>query len=97
MKTKRYPYARISRALTHCLLDIRKKPLRPPDYARLLGMRKSAAPLLERAGQNGFPLITRPAKENHPGIAQDMRAEELWYIGAGLPAASAWQKRMIIV
>ena len=52
---------------------------------------------LERAGQSGFPLITRPAKENHPGIAQDMRAEELWYIGARLPAASAWQKRMIIV
>ena len=97
VKTKRYPYARISRALTHCLLDIRKKPLRPPDYARLLGMRKSAAPLLERASQSGFPLITRPAKENHPGIAQDMRAEDLWYIGAGLPAASAWQKRMIIV
>lgn len=97
VKTKRYPYARISRALTHCLLDINGKPLRPPEYARLLGMRKSAAPLLERTGQSGFPLITRPAKENHPGITQDMRAEELWYIGAKQPAANAWQQKMIIV
>lgn len=97
VKTKRYPYARISRALTHCLLGIERKPLRPPEYARLLGMRKTASPLLERVGKSGFPLITRPAKENHPGIAQDMRAEELWYIGAKRPAASAWQKRMIIV
>lgn len=97
VKTKRYTYARISRALTHCLLDIRKQAMSPPDYARLLGMRRSAFPLLKRIGQSGFPLITRPAKSDSPDLAQDMRAEELWYIGAGQPAANAWQQKMIIV
>ena len=97
VKTKRYPYARISRALTHCLLGIKKQALRPPGYARILGMRKEAAPLLEQIGQHGFPLITRPAKADHPGVARDMRAEELWYMGAGRPAAEAWQQKVISI
>lgn len=97
VKTKRYPYARISRALAHCLLGIEKQAARPPQYARLLGMRKSAAPLLKEIDRGDFPLISRPARESLPGIALDMRAEELWYIGAKQPAASAWRNRVIII
>lgn len=95
IKTRRYPYARISRALSHCLLGIQKQPEAPPGYARLLGMRKSAAPLLKAIGRGSFPLVTRPAREDHPGLLQDMRAEELWQIGAGQPAARAWQQKII--
>ena len=97
VKTKRYPYARISRALTCSLLGITQQALLPPEYARVLGMRKNTAPLLELIGQSRFPLVTRPAKSDHPGIIRDMRAEQLWYIGAKRPAADAWHQKMIII
>lgn len=95
VKTKRYPYARISRALGGILLGLDKQPLRRPQYARLLGMRREAAPLLRAIGEGGFSLISRPARADLPGLELDMRAESFWHIGAGLPAAQAYQQKMI--
>ncbi len=97
VKSKRYPYARINRALTNILLDIQAQPDERPGYARLLGFRNSALPLLKAIKPSGFPLIDRPAKESGPGIAQDMRSEMLWRIGAGQAASLAWHQDMIIV
>ncbi|MDI9519678.1 MAG: nucleotidyltransferase family protein [Bacillota bacterium] len=95
-KTKRYPYTRISRALTQALLDM-KQYSEWPEYARLLGMRKSAAPLLSAIDQSGFPLISRPARSSITEVAQDMQAEEIWQIGAGRSAQTAWQEQVVIV
>lgn len=96
VKTRRYPRARISRALTQALLGLHGEPRRPA-YARLLGFRPGAKELLREISRHGFPLVTRPARENYPGLAQDMRAEELWRIGASLGAATAWKERVIIL
>lgn len=95
VKTKRYPHARISRALSGILLGLQKQPLRRPAYARLLGMRRGAEPLLRAIDKAGFPLVSRPAKEQRPEIRQDMWAEALWHMGAGLPAAQAYQQKII--
>ncbi len=97
VKTKRYPYARISRALSHCLLGMERQPLSPPPYARLLGLRKGSAPLLREISRGDFPLITRPARQPSASMALDMRAEELWRIGAGRPAAEAWRQKTIVI
>ena len=97
MKTKRYTYARISRALTQSLLGIEKQALHPPAYARLLGFRKNAAPLLQAIGKNHFPLISRPAQSADENIKQDMYAEQLWYIGSNQPAADAFRQKLIII
>lgn len=60
LKTKELTYSRISRALFHALLDIRSVP--PLSYARLLGFRKSAVPVLTRIKEQGtLPLITKLA------------------------------------
>lgn len=60
IKTKELTYSRICRALFHALLDIRSVPSLP--YARLLGFRKSAAPVLTRIKEMGtLPLITKLA------------------------------------
>ncbi len=97
-KTRRYPYTRLSRALSHALLGQRAQQLpQRPAYARLMGMRRSAAPLLQGIKRGGFPLISRPARHDSDDLFRDMRAEELWALGAGQPAGSAWRQAAIIL
>ncbi len=96
VKTRRYPRSRVSRAVNHGLMGLTSFPDRP-GYARLLGFRKRAAPLLKAIKSGGFPLIDRPGHAASPDFSQDMRAEELWALGAGLPPASAWQHLMIVL
>lgn len=97
MKTKRYPYARISRALSQSFLCINKQPLKRPGYARLMGFRKTAEPLLHIIGKNRFPLISRPAQFSGSEIKLDMHAEQLWYIGSNQPAADAFRQKPVIL
>lgn len=68
LKTKGYTYTRVSRALLHLLLDITKeqssqaKSLGYAPYARILGFKKSAGPLLSHLRrQSRIPLITKTA------------------------------------
>ncbi|MBQ7839509.1 MAG: nucleotidyltransferase [Lachnospiraceae bacterium] len=67
-KSKEITYTKISRALCHILLDITQEELtwaRQNDYAsyaRILGFRRSAAPLLSAIGKNTeIPLISKLA------------------------------------
>lgn len=62
LKTKQYTYTRISRALMHILLGI-KKPLETAPYARILGFRNSASELVKRISEESeIPVITKPSK-----------------------------------
>lgn len=71
LKSKDLTYTRISRVLMHILLDIKTpdfyKPVIPErqllvPYARLLGFRQSAAPLLSQIKKHSsIPLISKPA------------------------------------
>lgn len=68
IKTKNITYTRIARCLVHILLDIRKedmtlgKDLDYAPYARILGFRKSAAPLLAAVkAHSSVPLISKLA------------------------------------
>ncbi len=68
LKTKQYTYTRISRALLHLLLGITKEELldaKAQDYvsfARVLGFRRQAAPLLGEIKKNsGLLLLTKTA------------------------------------
>lgn len=61
LKTKEITRTRIQRALLHLLLGIRSAPQRVP-YARVLGFRREALPLLNEIKKRGsLPLITKPA------------------------------------
>ncbi|MDO4294966.1 MAG: nucleotidyltransferase family protein, partial [bacterium] len=77
LKSKQYTYTRISRALLHLLLHITEENLqlwKSPavdfaPYARVLGFRASATPLLKAIKQHSsLPLITRP-KEAERSLA----------------------------
>lgn len=70
LKTKDMTYTGISRALLHILLGIRQRDVLDCagagtiGYARVLGMKKEAGPLMEKLRENStIPLITRPARE----------------------------------
>ena len=66
LKCKRYTRARITRLCAHALLGItqetqRKHPL--PEYARIIGMREEARPLLaELKSRSDLPIVSDAAK-----------------------------------
>ena len=69
LKTKELTHSRISRSLLHILLDIRKNDVDPyvqnldyTPYARILGFRRQAAPLLHELGTHTqIPLVSKLA------------------------------------
>lgn len=68
LKTKQYTYTRISRALLHILLEIKKEDIdlyRAMDYcayARVLGFRKSSVEVMKQIKDcSSLPLITKMA------------------------------------
>ncbi len=79
VKTKNQTYTAISRLLAQILLGIRREDIalaakyRFAPYARLLGFRREAAPLLKeiQAGSS-VPVLTRLAKD-HPTLGEDER------------------------
>lgn len=90
VKTKRYTYARLSRLCANILLDIPRDfadTYANPAYARVLGFRREASPLLSAIKKSGtLPLITKAADFDHPLFALDTRAQDLWSLGCKNPA-----------
>lgn len=96
VKTRRYTRGRISRALCHLTLGVQKGDLPEiPGYARLLGFREEARPLLRRMAQSGFPLVTRPAR--CPEAALDIRADETRAVIMGLPLCDIYRQKPVII
>lgn len=92
LKTREMTYTRISRCLLHILLDMKRKTLADyirqdyVPYARILGMKQSAAPLLHAVKQNGsLPLVSKLADadkllsaEAFAMLKDDIRAAHLY-------------------
>ena len=58
LKTRELTYSRISRALFHLFMDLQQIPIL--SYARLLGFRRSAAPLLSKIKESSvLPIVTK--------------------------------------
>ena len=90
-KTRRYPYARLSRLCTHALLGITdtqltREPL--PPAAWLLGLKDTAAPVLRQLKHSGFPIIGKAADypQDEAWFRTELLAYDLWALGCALPA-----------
>lgn len=60
LRSKDITYSRLCRAIFHVIMGIQQIP--PVSYARLLGFRRSAAPVLTEIKKKGhIPLLTKPA------------------------------------
>lgn len=78
-KTKRYTYTKISRIISHILLDIKKVDIKKPEYIRVLGFRKEKEYLLkELTKKASLPVIINITKENLPLIEKDIYASKLY-------------------
>jgi predicted nucleotidyltransferase len=81
LKTKRYTYTKLQRALLHIILGITKKEQQKmPRYIRVLGFRKSAESLLtELTQRSDLPVITN-AKSSPELLKRDIRCTDLYYM-----------------
>lgn len=95
IKSKRYTHARLSRLCAHILLGVSRDfaaEHRAPTYARVLGFRKDAAPLLRAIKAHAsIPLVTKAAAFDRadPLFSLDIRAQDLWSLGVSNPALRA--------
>jgi len=83
LKCKRYTRARLSRTLTHALLGIDRAALKAvprPPYARLIGMRRDAGPLLaELKARTTLPIVSRAAALRGDACFEwECRATDTW-------------------
>ena len=90
-KTRRYPYARLSRLATHALLGMTDELLTEdtPQSAMLLGFRREARGLFTHFKERGtLPIWGKAADFDRESawFQAEMRAYDLWALGAGLPA-----------
>ena len=93
VKCKRYTWSRLSRILAQALLGISKDVAAKnpePAYARLLGFRKDAGPLLSAIRKScRIPMITRAAKapeECKKILSIDSMAGDIWSLGLVNPS-----------
>ena len=98
LKTKNMTYTRIRRALLHILLSIRTEDVMRlteagwAGYARVLGVRSDASPLLQLLDDtSSIPLIYRPASDSgklpspfREAFERDMTASELYALTAAM-------------
>ncbi len=99
-KTRRYPYARLSRLATHALLGLTDDMLDGslPDAAWLLGFRQDARRLFGHIKEHGtLPIISKAADAPREAawFQLEQRAYDLWALGAGLPAGLAMTQGVV--
>ena len=102
LKTRRYAHARLSRLCTHVLLDVNADFLARnahPTYVRLLGLRRSASEMTALFKQSGLPVIAKAADANgnDPLFQLDLRAYELWALGAKLPEGLMFRQGVAVI
>lgn len=103
LKTKQYTRTRIERCLLHILFDLTTEELesfRSNDvsYARILGFRKEAAPLLKKIKTTAtLPLITKPAYKNKLCNPQELSLLSYDFWAADCYNRVAFQKHGVLL
>ena len=99
---RRYSPARIRRLLVQMLLHLDAETIHShpqPEYARALGFRKSAAPLLRAISEKSrLPLIVKAADAPHSAMLRlDFAAQDVWDLLSGRPAHRDLTERLRIL
>jgi len=106
LKCKRYTRARLSRMLTHALLGVDRATLEAvpvPTYARLIGMRRNAGPLLaELKARATLPIVSRAAALRGDACFEwECRATDTWSLLHDAPrlraAGREYTQRFVVV
>ena len=91
LRCRRYTQARLSRVLTQALIGLTRAAVEAaplPPYARLLGLRREAGPLLRELKQRSrLPIVDDPtALRDDPVFQLECRAADAWALGRNAPA-----------
>lgn len=83
LKCKRYTHARLSRMLTHAALGMTRALTQAhpaPTYARLIGFRRDARPLLRALdARTAIPIVSNPSRlRDDPVFQLECRATDFW-------------------
>lgn len=79
LKTKELTYSRISRALLHVILGIKKSDDTDITYARVLGFRKDSVALLSELKRcSSIPLLTKLTNFDSADLKRDIYASDLY-------------------
>ena len=101
LKTRRYARARLSRLCAHALLEMDAALLHEahPSYVRLLGFRRSCANLMAGLKTSALPVISKAADGcvDDPLYQLDVRAYDLWALGAGLSSGLLFRQGIAVV
>ena len=102
VQCRRYPAARLRRLLVQILLGLNAAAVRAhpaPEYARVLGFRKRAEPLLRAISRQGsLPLVTKVADAPAGGLLSlDLAAQDVWDLAAGHPGRRDFTERLRIL
>jgi hypothetical protein len=74
--------------------------MQQPEAAWLLGFREGAAPLLKELKQRSrLPILSKAADADRsaPWFQTELRAYDLWALGAGLPSGLAMTQGVVRV
>ncbi|MBE5809461.1 MAG: nucleotidyltransferase family protein [Clostridiales bacterium] len=102
-KTRRYPFARLSRLATHALLGMTDDFLTAhtaPEAAMLLGFRREKRELFTHFKEHGtLPIWGKAADfdRSAPWFYAECRACDVWALGAGLPAGLALTQGVTVI
>lgn len=93
VKSKRYTYSRIRRILMHAYLglNVPRASESIPGYIRILGMKKSAAPLVKELRKKAkLPVLQRLASEKvlPDALRREIKATDIWGCFTPNPIAS---------
>jgi hypothetical protein len=109
VKTKRYTFTKIQRALIHIILNIAQKDLeyyskRGCRYIRVLGFRKNSAVLPELIKKSGVPVITNVknahkilSSEDFAVFEKEIAASDIYYLTNALPRPNNYDYRVPMV
>lgn len=96
VKTRRYTWGRISRALCWGMLGTEKEKLPVhPACVQVLGFKESARPLMKKMQQRDIPLVMKKAREEN--LADEMRYADIWHTLAGRSMAEHYRQGPVIV
>ncbi len=81
IKSKRYPYSKLNRALLHIILNINKEEQKKkPQYIRVLGVRKDKKKLLSEMSKKSKLPIVLNVKENEELLRKEIMATDIYNI-----------------
>lgn len=96
VKTRRYTWGRISRAMCWALLGTQKEQL-PESIpcVQVLGFREKARPLMKKMQQGDLPVVMKKAREEQ--LAREMQYADIWHTLAGRSMAEHYRQGPVIV